>query len=59
MKRFEIREQEPSALQRRYGVEGTVFVVWDNERGMRVPFGNYRTREQAEKRLARQEELRP
>lgn len=55
MKRFEIREQEPTEQQRRCGVEGTVFVVWDNERDMRVPFGNYRTREQAERRLARNE----
>lgn len=55
MSRYEIREQEPTALQQQYGVARTVFVVWDTEDDMRVPFGNCRTRKQAEARIARME----
>ncbi|MGA4942114.1 hypothetical protein [Streptomyces cinereoruber] len=51
MDHIEIREKEPSEVQRRYGVTGSVFVVWDTKRNMRVPFGSYRTRKAAEARV--------
>jgi hypothetical protein len=51
--RFEVREQEPSELQRHFGVTKDIFVVWDTERDERVSFfGSYWTREQAERRIA-------
>lgn len=53
MSRYEIREQEPTLLQQRYGVARTVYVVWDTELDMRVPFGSYRTRMHANDRLRR------
>lgn len=56
MSRYEIREQAPSEAQRRLGVTGNVFVVWDTERDMRVAFGGYRDREHAQRRIDRMEE---
>ena len=43
---YEIREYEASDL-------GPLYVVWDLKNDKRVPFSNYRTRDQAENRIAR------
>lgn len=55
MKRYEIKVFEPTAIQEQYGVARTVYVVWDNQAAMRVPFGSYRTRARAAERLRRLE----
>lgn len=55
MSRYEIKEFEPTELQKQYGVSRTVYVVWDNVANMRVPFGSYRTRPHAQDRLRRLE----
>lgn len=55
MSRYEVREQEPTDLQREMGVTGPVFVVWDTKWDKRVPFGNYGSRERAQHRADRME----
>lgn len=55
MKRYEIREQEPTETQRLLGVTTNVFVVWDMEKDMRVAFGNYRDHAGAQARVERLE----
>lgn len=55
MSRYEILKREPTPLQEQYGVARPVFVVWDHDQGRQVPFGSYRTRKQAEDRVARME----
>lgn len=55
MSGYEVREQEPTDLQRRYGVAKTVYVVWDTERDTKMPFGSYRTRGRAVARIQRME----
>lgn len=55
MSRYEIREQEPSEKLREFGFTDPVFVVWDTELDKRVPFGNYRDREHAQRRIDRVE----
>jgi hypothetical protein len=56
-KRYEIREQEPSAdIVRLYpDMAYPLYVVWDLELDKRVPFGNYRERTRAEGRIERLE----
>ncbi|OEJ24312.1 hypothetical protein AS594_07215 [Streptomyces agglomeratus] len=56
MSRYEVREQEPSALHRSYGFVDPIFVVWDTERDMRVAFGTFQDRGRAEARMARMAE---
>jgi hypothetical protein len=55
VKRYEVREVERTQYQQQFD-SGSVFIVWDTERDMRVSFGSYRTREQAERRIKRMEE---
>lgn len=51
--RYEIRETEPSDEARHWGV-AMLYDVWDNALGRRVPFGRYRERELAQRRLERE-----
>lgn len=53
--RYEIREQGPSEVDRSYGMNDTLFVVWDTVKDKRAPFGNHRTRPMAEAHRARLE----
>lgn len=55
MNRYEVREREPSELQRELGVTGKVFYVWDNRWAAEVPRSECRTREQAYRRIDRME----
>jgi hypothetical protein len=51
--RYEIREQQPNERLREFGFTDPVFVVWDTENDKRVPFGNYRDRDAAQRRIDR------
>lgn len=55
MSRYRVLEKEPTDHQRNMGDDHTIFRVWDSVSGRRVPFGNYRTREQPERRAERVE----
>lgn len=56
MSRYEIREREATDLQQGMGFPARIFVVWDTVEDKRVPFGNYRDRESAQRRIERLEE---
>ncbi|MGW6600490.1 hypothetical protein [Streptomyces sp. NPDC055036] len=50
---YEIRHLEPDAVALSNGRDYPLFVVWDLRADKRVPFGNYRRRDQAVTRIIR------
>lgn len=52
--RFEIRIKEPTALTRRYGRIGPLYIVWDTETDRQLPFSGYSDRRRAEARVAKE-----
>lgn len=55
MSRYEIHEVPASESAISYGAPPVYYVVWDTETKRRIPFGKYRTRENAQYRIARLE----
>ncbi|MGW6754549.1 hypothetical protein [Streptomyces sp. NPDC055006] len=53
--RYEIIVKPPDSVALRYGIDYPLYVVWDRVRNRRVPFGNYRNRDLAVKRIQRLE----
>jgi hypothetical protein len=51
--RYEIRERPASANARSLGMYTPQYVVWDLVEDKAVPFGNHRSRESAERHIAR------
>lgn len=56
--RYEVVERQPTKEQVAFGQVRSTFVVWDNRLAKSVPFGNYGSRDRAERRLKRVKEGR-
>lgn len=51
--RYTVIEQPPSELAMSYGLDHTLYIVWDNELDRRAPFGAHRTTEGAHAHISR------
>lgn len=58
MSDYEIRVLEPSDVDRSYGCDYPLYIVWDLQADKRVPFSTYRRHDQAVARIIKMRDRR-